>query len=362
MKKLSKNRIKVIVISLISVLLAIPFLLLPISAILVYECSFGINRYETASWMSHSAEDFEGLSVERVDFDSDGIRLAGYKYSKECDVTLGVVIIAHGLGGGGHNTYMPFIDVFTSNGYLCFAYDACGNDNSDGNSVEGLPRGIVDLDSAINYVGEQEEYKELPIALFGHSWGGYSVGNVLSLHPEVSAAVIIAGFNESEDLLFYEGERFAGKGAGILLPYMELYERIKFGGKYSDITAVEGMQNSNAGIMVVHSKDDGNVPVEYGYDLFYKEFCDSERFSFVLYEDRGHNYLFYSDDSTDYRDELNAAYKSYIEDGGREYNGENKEAFMNEYLDKKRCFEPDPELMESIINMFDEYCNTKEVA
>ena len=35
-----------------------------------------------------------------------------------------------------------------------------------------------------------------------------------------------------------------------------------------------------------------------------------------------------------------------------------KEEFMNGYLDKKQCFEPDPVLMEQILNMFDEHCTS----
>ncbi len=30
---------------------------------------------------------------------------------------------------------------------------------------------------------------------------------------------------------------------------------------------------------------------------------------------------------------------------------------MSEYLDKKKCFEPDPVLMEQILEMFDRYCS-----
>ena len=33
-----------------------------------------------------------------------------------------------------------------------------------------------------------------------------------------------------------------------------------------------------------------------------------------------------------------------------------KEEFINGYLDKKKCFEPDHVLMEQILNMFDEHC------
>ena len=55
---------------------------------------------------------------------------------------------------------------------------------------------------------------------------------------------------------------------------------------------------------------------------------------------------------------MNADYKSYVEDNGREYSAEIKEEFMNGYLDKRQCFEPDPVLMEQILNMFDEHCTS----
>ena len=128
MEKKPKNKKKIILISIISVLLAIPLIILPITTVIVYESIFG-EHYETASWLEFSVEDYEGLQIERSDFQSEDVTLAGYKYSKDNQAVKGVVVIAHGLGGG-HNTYMPFIDYFTSNGYYVFAYDARGNDNS----------------------------------------------------------------------------------------------------------------------------------------------------------------------------------------------------------------------------------------
>lgn len=355
MKKAKKSKKKIIIISIISALLAIPLIILPVSTVIVYELIFGA-RYETASWWEFSVEEYENLQMERSDFQSEDVTLAGYKYSKTGQDVKGIVVISHGLGGGGHNTYMPFIDYFTSNGYYVFAYDARGNDNSGGNSVEGLPQGIICLDNALHHITAIEEYKELPITLFGHSWGGYSVGNVLCMHPDIKAAVIISGFNESEDLLEYQGRKWAGEGVHIPMLYLKLYERIKFGEEFTDISALQGFENTEAGIMIVHSKDDTTVPARYGYDKFYEAFGESDRFEFVLYEDKGHNYLFYSEAAWEYREQLNADYKSYVEDNGKEYNAETKEKFMNKHLDKKKCFEPDPVLMEKILDMFDEYC------
>ena len=345
-----KNKKKTI-ICVICIILAIPLIVLPILSAVIYESNFD-SRYETVSWMRFSVEDYEDLQMERSNFQSGDVTLAGYKYFKPEQDVKGVVVIAHGLGGGGHNTYMPFVDYFTTNGYYVFAYDARGNDNSEGNSVRGLPQGLIDLDNAIHHLVAVEEYIDLPIFLFGHSWGGYAVGNVLNMHPDVKAAVIIAGFNQSADLLQYQGEQMIGTGIYIFMPYLKLYERIKFGEEYTATSAVEGMRKTDADIMVIHSKDDTAVPTKYGYDKFYENFSDSDRFRFVLYENKGHNYLFCSDAALEYREQLNADYKAYVEEQGGEYNAEIKERFMTEHLDKKKCFEPDPELMEQILELY----------
>ena len=350
-----KQKRKAILISVVAFLLSVPLVILPSVTVIIYEAIFG-RRYETPTWMEFSVADFDGLQMERSDFLSDGVMLAGYKYSKSNQEVKGVVILAHGLGGGGHNSYMPLIDFFTSNGYYVFSYDAIGNDNSEGNSVRGLPQGIICLDDAIGHASCIEEYQNLPFVLFGHSWGGFSVGNVLRMHPEIQAAVIVAGFNESEDLLKYQGERVVGKNAPDLMPYLKLYERIKFGKEFTDITAVQGLSNTDAGILIVHSQDDTTVPTEYGYDKFYEVFCDSDRFEFVLYEDRGHGYLFCSEAAEAYREQLESDYRSYVEENGKEDSDEIKAEFMRLHMDKKKAFEPDPVLMEQILEMFDTYC------
>ena len=119
--KKGKKKLIIVTIVIASILLAIPFILQPIVTVIVYESIFN-TRYETITWLAFSTEDFDGLKAERSDFESSGVDIAGYKYSKEGQDIKGVMILAHGLGGGGHNTYMPFIDWFASNGYLVFYF------------------------------------------------------------------------------------------------------------------------------------------------------------------------------------------------------------------------------------------------
>ena len=351
-KQKSKNT-RLIIISIACHVLSIPLIVIPLVTAIVYECIF-YTRYETPTWRKYSIEDFEGLSVERSDFESNGVTLAGYKYSKEEKTEKGVVILAHGLGGGGHNSYMPFIDVFTSNGYFVFTYDARGNDESEGRSVRGLPQGVIDLDSAICHAKEIDEYQDLPMMLFGHSWGAYSAATVLNIHPEIDAAVIIAGFNESEDMMKYQAEKRVGEGiVNVLFSYVELYEELKFGKEFTEITAIEGLRGTDADIMIVHSRDDEIVPSKYGYEAFYGEFSESERFEFVLYEDKGHDYVLYSEESLKYREALEEEYDAYrIEHHLRNIDSV-ESAYMEEHLDKFLCFEPDPELTEQILLLFE---------
>lgn len=281
----------IILLTLILVILVALF----VAGAVAYEQNFGV-RYETVALSQYSLDKYDGLQVERSDFTADGVALAGYQYFKTGREVKGVIVLAHGLGGGGHIGYLPFIDRFTADGYLVFAYDARGNDNSGGESVGGLPQGVICLDAAISHVEQLAQYQGLPVVLFGHSWGGYSVGNVLKFHPEVKAAVMLAGFNDTVGMLEYYGEQKVGKLAHVLVPFMSLYERIKFG-KYAATSAVKSIADTDANIMVIHSDDDTTVPVRYGYDKIYEKYADCDRFTFVPCKYKGHDIRSYCYDS-----------------------------------------------------------------
>ena len=336
------------IVVLMVLLLIVPFGL----SAMIYEDNFG-DRYETYAPMARSVDEFDGLNVKRYTFSSDqGQNLVGYQYYKTLENTKGVVVISHGLGGGGHNSYMDVADFFTSNGYVVFAYDATGNDESEGSSVKGLPQGLIDLDYAIQFVKQTSDFDNLPIMLFGHSWGGYSVGSVLKLQPDVKAVVMVAGFNKSMDIIEEEGKKIAGDGVRVLLPYISLYERMKFG-KYASYNCINGFENTEAGVMIIHSADDEMISKEKGFDVFYDQYKNNPRFSFVKYENRGHDYVFYSERSRDYQDEFNRNFAEYVNSLDEELTIELKASYLNDHLDKKQLFDLDIELMNSIVKFYD---------
>lgn len=351
---MSKKR-KIIVILLVALTLLLFVIPFGVSA-LIYEGNFG-DRYETYEPMARSIDEFEGLQSSRYTFTSNkGQVLVGYKYYTNDEDPQGVVIISHGLGSGGHNTYMDVADYFASKGYVVFAYDATGNDESEGSSVKGLPQGLIDLDHAIQFVKQSSDFAGLPIMLFGHSWGGYSAGSVLNLHPDVKAVVMVAGFDKSMDIIEEEGSRIAGNGIKVLLPYISLYERIKLG-KYASYTCTDGFENSEAGVMIIHSADDEMISSEKAFDVFYAPNKSNPRFKFVKYEDRGHNSVYYTDSSRQYVEEFNSGFDDYLQSLDGEFTPEIKAAYLNDNLDKKQIYNLDQELMNSIVEFYNTNVN-----
>ena len=347
-----KKLIKRVGLAALAVIICVPLIIMPAAAATVYEIIFE-KRIETVDWMKFELSEFSGLQREDRSFELHGKHLAAYEYSAECvDLPRGIVVVSHGFGGGGHINYLPFINAFAQNGYLVFAYDAPGNDESEGR-VGGFPRGVQALDGAINYISAQKEYEDLPIMLFGHSWGAYSAANVLNLHPEVSAVALISGLNESEDVIGHYARQYAGKFADMTMPYISFYERLKFGKEFSDISGVSGLENTDALVLIAHSADDKTVPISCGFEIYEDAFGDNSRFTFVRYEDQGHTDILYSDEAEKRTDELNADFDVFVESLSDKLTPEIKAEYMEENLNRVACFEPDPELVAAILEVYD---------
>lgn len=355
MKKAKRKKIFILVLCIAAVLVIAGDWAL---SVMIYNENFN-RRFESYEPIMLHLDDFDGLQRTRYEFPSDrGQTLTGYLYSSG-ENQRGIIVLAHGFGGGGHNSYMDCANYFARRGYYVFAYDATGNDESGGEGVGGLPQGVIDLDHAISFVEESGNFPDLPVGLFGHSWGGYSACGVLTYHPEVKAVIACSGFNRSSDLLEAQGKDQVGNGIYLMLPFVKLHERIKYGG-YASNTAMDGFSATDAAVMVVHSSDDSLVPAEYGYDIYYETYKDDPRFRFIRFEDRGHSYIYLD---TTYLNEFNAAFDIWLEtldyDVHAAENGErfaaDKADYIHSHLDRDKWSNMlDQDLFEDFVRFYDE--------
>ena len=345
-----KNK-KKFILRIVLITLGVIFLVVcPIVTGILYHQNFGY-RAQTVKWQQLFPEDFPGLKMDQCYFQSDkGQKLAGYKFSKDNQDVKGIVVISHGYGGA-FNTYMCVANYFASNGYYVFGYDCTGCDNSQGKGLKGLPQGVIDLDYAIRYIESCPQYKDLPIMLFGHSWGGYCVTNVLNVHPEVAAVVSVAGFNKSKDLIKSWGRDIAGPFIYLAMPYISIYEKLKFG-KYSSFTAQKGFDNSEAGIMSLHSRNDTVVSPEFGYDLWYKDYTNNPRFKFCEYEDRGHNHIYYDKSVHPYDVQFCDGYNDYVKSNNLESTEELVLEYSKKHFDKSKYYKLDENVMGKILEFY----------
>ena len=354
LKKKSKKKIVLTVITVIILALICGWYSL---CVWLYDSNLSISADSYEPLMLR-VEDFEGLECKEYSFPSDkGQLLAGYLYSSGEDQH-GIVVIAHGFGGGGHNSYMDAADFFARNGYYVFAYDATAMDKSEGERLGGVPQGVIDLEHAISFVEESADIPDLPIVLFGHSWGAYSVSAVLTYHPEVKAVIECSGFDRSSDMFESGGKSQAGSLIYAMTPCIRMHEFFKFG-KYAANTAMDGFDSTDAAVMIVHSADDTVIDIKYGLDKYYKKYKDDARFTFIRFEDKGHNSILNDPDNT-YAEEFDVPFGEwrdsldYDPDTDKERFIRDKAEYINEHLDHyKWSHRLDEELFDTFLEFYE---------
>lgn len=298
----------------------------------VYKKVFG-HRIETNKYLTFLMEDFPDLQRTRYTFKSlYKNTLVGYLYTYENLSPKALIVFAHGFGGGGQTSYLDVIDYLASQGYAVFAYDATANDESEGKEMRGFPQQVMDLEQAIKFAKTIKPYNRLPLGLFGHSMGAYSVSNVLNFYPNVKFVVAASGFNKSSEIVKQHANEIDQGQTDNVIPYIETYEEIEFG-KYAKKTAMEGFVHTDAKILIIHSEDDPVIPISSGLDLYKKTFKNVSRIQYIRLKNSGHGEVFYSPEGIKYCKLLNTTYKKLVKQ--KETTPELLEQFKNS-IDRNR--------------------------
>lgn len=348
-----KSKILLITLGSIFGVLLLAALIVPFPIVnSAYDSNFA-KHFTTYEGFALNLDDFDGLNREKYTFPSNkGQILTGYKYFHDDTDVKGLVVFAHGFGGGGHNGYMNLINYFAEKNYLVFAYDATANDESEGDVVGGLPQGIVDLDYTLRFVKSEKDFSNLPIFLWGHSWGGYSVGSVTKLHSDVKGVMVVSGFNSSADMFESEGRNIAGGAIKFIMPFYNIIDRKKYG-DYASMSIVDSLSESKVPAMFLHSKDDSTIPFEDSFEIYYEAFGKDSNYLFETCENRGHNYVVNSDIAREYRNQYEVEYSEYRKNQ-ENMTYEMKVAYDKANFDKKTANHLDEDLMAKMIKFCDE--------
>lgn len=301
-----------------------------------------------SGYLTHG--DVDGYDRRVVRFRSGDNVLAGYVYGERNDK--GLVVIAHGLGGGAES-YLAETMYFVDNGWRVFSFDCTGSHESEGKGTIGLPQSVLDLNAALSYIESDSSLDDLPVMLYGHSWGGYAVAAVLNYGHDITAAASIAGFNAPMGILFERATKMMGAFAYLEYPFLWAYQTMLFG-RAARLTAVDGINSADTAVMIIHGDKDTTVSYDKAGIIAHRGEITNPN---VVYKTctaenhNGHRNLFRSEAAVEYTNQKNRVYQELHD----LYNGSIPDDALADYyadVDRALANELDSGFMEEINRFF----------
>lgn len=318
----------------------------------VYDSQFPrYNRHDETVMAGLRYQDLEDKFPRQLfKFNSGKNELQGYLYGQMND--RGLVVVAHGIGGGA-DSYLPQITWFVEQGWRVLAFDATGSFDSEGRTTRGFPQSLLDLDALLLYVDDQPELADLPLLLFGHSWGGYAAANILHYDHDILGVVSVSGANSPMEMVIEQGRQMMGGFIYLQSPYLWLYQYMLFG-QSASLSADDAIRENHTPVMLIHGSDDEMV--QYDGSAIAANFQkDLPEHVQVLIRDQagrnGHNDLFRSEDSIAYINEINVTYRKLYDQYEQNIPYDVKQEFYAT-VDRELAQQLDPYLMQEINSFY----------
>lgn len=307
---------KKIIIGIVSLLIVFSIISMGITHF-VYSNNF--SRHDTPSDDTHAflrVSDIDAYPREEVTFNSNENVLKGYVYHQ--DNAHALVVIVHGLGGGS-DSYLAHMRWFFDEGFSVFMFDATGSYGSEGDSTNGFPQILIDLEYALDYIKTHEAIKDLDLLLFGHSWGGYAALNSPHLSSDVKAIVSVSAPSNASDMIYEQAEKSLGFFIHFQKPFLNLYQRMRFN-EYATLDGIDAVNTHNVPLFIIHGSQDEMVDINGSAAMARKDEVTADTFEWLIIEGEGknnHTQLLKSDAAITYIESLNTTYRALY----NEYNG-----------------------------------------
>ena len=332
-------------LAIIFTIILVLFILIYLLTNKIYNIAFG-NRQDKTFLHFFTHEDYEGLNIEPIEFKStNNNTLRGNIYLYNYETYKGVVIFAHGFGVG-HLQYTHEINHFAKLGFKVVTYDNTGSSKSDGDATGGLPQGIMDLKSCLDFVKTREDLKDYNKALCGHSWGGYSTINVLPFVQEedhvLCAVAMGAPFNSSEVL--YEMLTRISKVFKVCGPFISMIDKNRYG-QLAKMNTLASLENVDIDTLLIHGTKDHVISYDSNFK-FVEDNFKKDNVTFLTVENKRHRPNI-SDEATAYDEQMG---KDSLNLQKRKATDEEMKTYYDS-LDYHKLVEFD----ESVMNTIDEF-------
>lgn len=325
--------------------LIILFLLLIGIAKLILNIAFGKRCDGNPKLKYFTAKDFEGLNAKPIEFKSNkGQLLRGNIYTNEgIKEYKGLIVFVHGMGGG-HLSYTTEINTFAKAGFIVMGYDNTGTFSSEGKNLSGFFQSVIDLKYALKFIEGNDKLNKYKISLVGHSWGAYTVCQILQFKPNVNAVVAMSGFNNAAAIICDTAKSETNINLNFLKPFITAINFIKFG--MSGIkNTLDILKDTKVPVLLLHGDADKSVTLKNS--LVKDILKEKDNITIKIYKDRFHN-VYQTKESEEY---LNTTFGK-LSELSKKYKGKIPEEEANKIydnIDYKKMTEEDKEVMGTIV-------------
>ena len=315
-------------------------------AFLCLQVAFGVRCEGNPELKYFTHEDFDDLEAEPISFVSDkGQRLRGAIYTCRGVNPSGLVIFAHGMGGG-HLSYTTNIRTIAKAGFAVLSYDNTGTMSSEGNSLRSFYQAVKDLRAALKFVHEKERLSKYKVVLAGHSWGGYAVCQALAFAEEQVAGVVAFSPPDSVAGVICDSiTQIIGVPMAWLSPAVWVASVLKGGWDSRFKSSSVLLKTKQVPVMILHGDADSTVLFKNS-PLSNSDVMAKENITGIIYNGKAHN-VYQTKESEQYLGDvfgaIGAAQKKY----GRKGIPEDEKAKLYD-IDYELIVREDPEVMKTV--------------
>jgi fermentation-respiration switch protein FrsA (DUF1100 family) len=156
------------------------------------------------------------MSVEKVEFGSDGFRLVGDLHLPEPSTVRGGVVLTGPFAGVKDQVTGFYAERFAERGYVALAFDhrSWGGSEGQPRQHEDATAKVADLRNAVSFLAGRPEVDPDRIAVVGVCLGGLYALQSAAFDPRVKAVALVAAAYNNPQVI---RDRFGAEGFGALM-------------------------------------------------------------------------------------------------------------------------------------------------
>lgn len=208
--------------------------------------------------------DMFGVESNKIELTTeDNLKLVAWEV--EAEKPKGTVIFISGIHNPSVTYFFPHAKMMLNDDYSSLLIEMRAHGESEGDKIGLGMYEYLDVEAGVKYIQSKEEYKDLPIIVFGVSMGGAIAINSIGQIEDIDGLISLSAYSNWADV-FCDNMVELGVPkwvAAIEKPFVWGYLCFEYGFDKISINPLNEIQKLDGRpALIMHSKEDSQVPFE----------------------------------------------------------------------------------------------------